>query len=330
MRKFPKNYRAVVVFAVMSLLAIGLISGFGGVPESATAQTKNEAKAAASIAVVPPPADVNDLSMEVAALRTLYLLKAGPENANENNTYEVLKIEAKGCAQAPKQRRAAEVGPKYKKVLIELRAAFIANQVDRINELSEQLEELNDDEQPDLDDAVEITDLARKQGPRVLRGYFDARRIAGYITAYGKDFPDPHYLMITTVKGLRKGEKPTPEEWKQTSDFVINEVALAFGGISGKHDMVAEKVGKILEKAYPLTKKQIDEEFKYKGKGLRGEIAGLKHQFTQGPLDVIKHVVERDFAELFSNPRLMSAIAAREDYLKKSGWVESTSTKSLP
>jgi hypothetical protein len=48
---------------------------------------------------------------------------------------------------------------------------------------------------------------------------------------------------------------------------------------------------------------------------LRAEINNICN--PQGPTDVIKHVLERDFAELFSNPRLGPAIKAREEYIKK-------------
>jgi hypothetical protein len=34
-------------------------------------------------------------------------------------------------------------------------------------------------------------------------------------------------------------------------------------------------------------------------------------------LDVIKHVIEQDLAEMISNPRLLPAVEARLQYLKK-------------
>lgn len=35
------------------------------------------------------------------------------------------------------------------------------------------------------------------------------------------------------------------------------------------------------------------------------------------PTDPLKHVLQQDLAELLANPRLLPAIEAREDYLKR-------------
>ena len=242
--------------------------------------------------------------MEVAALRTLYLLKASPDQTGgrpANLGY--FKSHAKDCAQPPRQRTAANVSETYRKVLTELRAAFIAGQEDRINELSDQLEELTKDEQPDLDDAVEITDQARKDGPVCLRS-FDAGRIAEYIAAYGADFPDPFWLMFTTARGDLKSKKQSPEQWKETRAFVIKQVSWQVGGLDqAKQEKISEQVAKVLDRAYPLSDDEIRKEFAQVGKGLRAEIAAITNLL--GPTDVIKHVVEQDFAELLSNPRLL-------------------------
>ena len=117
--------------------------------------------------------------MEVAALRTLYLFKAGPDQAVErfqasgddpDLMYTAIMKRGKIDAQKPRSREEASVSKNYRKVLTELRAAFIAGQEERINELSEQLDELVREEQPDLDDAVEITDQARKEAPTCCSG----------------------------------------------------------------------------------------------------------------------------------------------------------------
>jgi hypothetical protein len=304
------------------LIGFGLVAVLGNGPSAVLAQTKEEAKKPASIPISPPPADFNDLSMEVAALRTLYLLKAAPDQTGDRPAnFGSIKANAKDCAQARRQRQEADVSKNYRKVLTELRAAFIANQEDRINELSDQLEELTKEEQPTLDDAVEITDQARKNAPQCLRA-FDANRVAGYIAAYGKDFPDPYFLMYKAARADRKGKKQSPEQWKETRAFVIKEVSWQVGGLDvKKQEKIGEQVANVLDRAYALSDDEIRKEFARPGVGLRGELAAIISPL--GPTDIIKHVVEQDFAELLSNPRLLPAIAAREEYLKKATAVNS-------
>jgi len=309
----------------LGLVGLGLASG---TTLTARAHTKADNKLPATTPVSPPPADVNDLSMEVAALRALYLLKTGPDQQGERSdmlttpmgTYPFVTGQSKGCAQPPRQRQPANVSKNYRKVLTELRAAFIVNQTNRVNELSDQLEELTQDEQPDLDDAVEITDQARKNAPVLLRSYFDANRIAMYIAAYGKNFPDPYYLMYKSMRANGKGTKPTPEQWKETRAFVIQEVSWQVAGLDlNQQQKVGEQVAKALDRAYLLSNEELKKEFTKAGVGLRGELA--KIMSAQGPTDVLKHVLEQDVAELISNPRLLPAMAAREQYLKKAGIV---------
>ncbi|HEV3437663.1 MAG TPA: hypothetical protein VG122_09890 [Gemmata sp.] len=151
-----------------------------------------------------------------------------------------------------------------------------------------------------------------------LSAYFDANRIAGYIAAYGKDYPEPYLLMKKTVRGDLKGSWPTPNVWKETREFAIKEVSSTIGGFDAKgRAELADKVKKLLDRAYGMSDAQLKKEWSEMGKGLRGEVAAVSNWHKQGPTGIINHVLERDFAELFSNPRLLPAIEAREDYIKK-------------
>jgi len=315
------------LLGTLGLVGFGLASG---ITLPARAQTKADNKPAAKISVSPPPADVNDLSMEVAALRTLYLLKAGPDQLGERRLahmaqagwYPSVTAHAKGCAQPPRPRQPAKVSKNYLKVLTELRAAFIVNQETRVNELSDQLEEVTKAEQPELDDTVEITDEARKREHSTWQlNILDANRIAMYIAAYGKDFPDPYFLIYKTIRADGKGTKPTPEQWKETRAFVIREVSWQVGGLDLKEQKkIGEQVAKLLDRAYPLSNEELKKEFIRYGVGLRGELNNITNQ--TGPTDILKHVLEQDIAELQSNPRLLPAIEARQQYLKKAGIID--------
>jgi hypothetical protein len=199
--------------------------------------------------------------------------------------------------------------------LTDLREAFIINNEDRIGDLSDQLEDLTTSEQPDLDDAVELTPKSRGAAITFLKGYMDARRIATYIGAYGKDFPDPRGLILKNTRDTL-GMWPAEPVWKGTRDFVMKEVGFAYAGLNEKvQGEIATKVGEVLDRAYGMPPAQLLKEFSSPSSGLRAQINGICNPY--GPTDVIKHVLERDVAELFSNPRLGAAIKARGEYLKK-------------
>jgi hypothetical protein len=332
MNRFSKHHLAVIFFlGVLSGLALIII--FDRKPQTADAQTpdgKKETaqKAPAQAPISPPPNDINDLSMEVAALRTLYLFKANPDQNSYSSPQELaewnfygIRPRAAACAQKFRQRQEADVSKNYVKLLTELRAAFITGQENRINALSEQLDALTDEEDPDLDDKIEITDEARKQAPQALKN-FNPQKLAGYIAAYGKDFPQPFGLMYKTMRLNGKGTKPSQEDWKTTYDFVVKEVSWQVAGLDLKEQKkVGDQARKILDKAYGMS----NEELKKNGAagvGLRAELSKLVRQAS--PTDPLKHVLEQDLAELLSNPRLLPAITAKLEYLKQKGIPEAT------
>jgi len=124
----------------LGLVGLGMMSGAGSGSGAARAQSNQTTKPGAKVPVSPPPADVNDLSMEVAAMRTLYLLHAGPDQTDASRPhgyYSGIKGTGKDAAQKARQRQKADVSKNYLKVLTELRAAFITGQKNRINELSD-------------------------------------------------------------------------------------------------------------------------------------------------------------------------------------------------
>ncbi len=330
MKSIIRRYQFFSLFSVGILLVLGLLVGLDRRPELAVAQEEKKSAAAPApetkqpprIEVAPPPADVNDLAMEVDALRTMYLFQFGRVNGQG---YEGIRLIAKQTPTKAQKREAANASENYVKALTELREAFITGQEDNINDLSEQLEELAKDEQPDIDDANEITELARKNGPRLL-GYLRPEVMVRYLSSYGKEFPAPFRLMYKTMRLNGKGKKPSPEEWKATCDAVIKEVSWQLGGLDPKEQKkIGDEAKKLLDKAYTLSNEQLrvngmsGEQLKAAGLSggnvLRAELG--KFCSHASPTDPLKHVLEQDLAELLSNPRLLSAIEAREDYLKR-------------
>jgi hypothetical protein len=224
------------------------------------------------------------------------------------------RVKEISCADPRTNRKKAVASAKYIKVLTDLRAAYITGQDNRIIDLTEQLEDLADEENIELDDSVEDTHGSRKMGLRVV-GYFTPEQVVSYFNAYGRDFPDPQLIVEGYIaRKDTKGEKPSAE----TREFVIKEVTWLFAGIDQtKQKPIADKVAKLLDKADKMTNEERENAWRIGGP--------LRHDFNQvrgghGPMEILHHVLDQDVAELLANPRLQPAMDSRIAYLKKAGF----------
>jgi hypothetical protein len=114
----------------------------------------------------PPKTDklsVSDLSLEVEALRTLYYIKATPEQMKM-----LQKLSGETVQKA--RERKGKASKEYQQALQELQDALVtAVEGDATDKLDEKLDKLQESENPDLDDDVEITAAARKHMPEILK-----------------------------------------------------------------------------------------------------------------------------------------------------------------
>ncbi len=361
MNKQLRFFRSILWLGSFGMLGLGIGLGMSvqsrAVDPQASAgvgqQTvKNPPAKGAAMDIPPPPTDLNELSMEVAALRTLYLLNAWPDHNNGSWKYHTnppfVWIQTHAGKHPPepstKKRNPAVVSEAYKKALIELRAAYITGQDDRIIDLTDQLEELaEDDDNFALDDTVEITRHGQYNAYEVS-GKVTPECIVNYLNSYGREFPSPNN-MIGKAMIEREGDKISEETIKSVS----KDVAEALAGFpkpvlekekkdtgkkdTGKkdtvkktverHDKAAEiekKVTQLLQKASGLSVDECRKGWKI-GAPLRKEWETFLKE-TLGnhtSYNVLENLMRQDLAELFSNPRLIPAIEAREAYLKKAG-----------
>ncbi len=308
---------AMIVIAPLCLL--GLPALFDNDRGTALAQT--EAKNANTTAITPAPEDSNHLSMEVNVLRTLYLLRGSDADlaVGTQNPEQRLKTIEKQFASCPpkedKQRDEADISDEHRKVLVELRAALIAEDDERIEELETQLRDLQDSEDYTLDDAVEITDEARRRALSFVRLHCTADQVIAYLASYGKDLPNPRTRLFAAMR-VKKGDnakRPSPEEWKEIRAFTIREVTWQIGGLNvEKGDQTGKRVGELLDKAYAMSDADL-KKFK-EAQALRNEARAIVDKV--GPTDLLKHIIQQDVAEMLSNPRLIAAVDARLAYLR--------------
>jgi hypothetical protein len=243
------------------------------------------------------PPSLNLLSMEVAALQTLH------EFRFTDDQLVALRKVAKETASEVGARQAGKASKEFQDTLAELREALIDGlDSERIDELQEQLDSLHESEQPELDDEVEVTEAARQRAPEIFR-LLRARQVAVYVAIHDEEFDDPYTRVVETL-GMARGLGD--KEWKVLRESIAEEVGWMTAGLNtDKATRTGEQVVQLLIQARTLK----DEEFKKQ----RPELEKMARKIIGdiGPLEVMRHGVEKALAELLSNPRLSAALDAR-------------------
>jgi hypothetical protein len=247
----------------------------------------------------PGKGDLNEVSLEVAALQALAQLQLTPAQLKD------LARRARDTTQKEQPRQVVSASDKFRQTLTGLRNALVANDPQRIDELGSALNELYDKEKPELDDSVEITDEARRQAPEVLRR-LSAPQVAGYLGAYADQVPDPGEML---ADALREARKLSGMEWQQLRDDAAEQVGWLLAGPDAEaEEQVRDDVTALLNRAHRLSARDFAAQkgkLEEKARALAGKL---------GPTDVLRHYMERSLAELLSNPRLPAAVVA---HLKK-------------
>jgi hypothetical protein len=236
------------------------------------------------------------LSMEVLALQSLDTLQAKPDQLKA-----MAKIAAETAAK-PRVRKPSSASDKYKKKLAALRDALAKHDIDEIQVLTAELGEMQVSDKIFIDNLVEITDPARKRAPEVLKS-FTPRQVANYLAIFEGLLHDPVEGMYVT---LEAGAKQGPKEWPDLRDSVALELGELLAGLDvNQSKKTAEKVAALLDKGHKIKEADLPKSRADLEKEMR-QIMG-----NTGPLDILRHFMERHLALLLSNPQLATAIDAR-------------------
>jgi hypothetical protein len=240
----------------------------------------------------PGPAVV--LSQQVWALQTLHDLDL-----------DVAQLESvRGAIPKPEDdpvpRARNKVPAKYLATLEALRQALIRDDgsdeaKDQIDELRDDLESIQEDEQVELDDHVTITDAARAKVPDVMKALRPSQ-LSAYLAAYQDEVPDPVQTLVRAVDESRGADDA---KFNSLSERTARDVGILLAGLDKeKAATVAERVRHWIEHARGLG----DEGPKAAGNELEKDAKAVLGEFDS--FDVLRHWVERDVAELLSNPQL--------------------------
>jgi hypothetical protein len=240
---------------------------------------------------------INEISLEVQALRSFYTLKLTDEQLKQ-----IAKF-ANETAEPAHKRKMVKVDDEYRKLLTNLRDALIAaDDDDKIGDLEEELDQLPEKDKPDLDDSYDVTKGARKRAPEVIKG-LTVQQLASYYGSIADDVQEPLTQLTGALESVRGLEG---KEWTDKRDEVADEVAWSVAGLDvTKADKIRDKVVVLLTKAHSLEQ----DDFKAKKADLVKEATTLAGDV--GPDTLLRHHAEHTVADLLSNPRLEAAIKAR-------------------
>jgi len=243
-----------------------------------------------------PAATVNlsDLSLEINALQTIYDL--------ELSTLQLKSLAelANGAAKA-RPRKNAKASAKLVTLMTGLRETLAKGDERQIDDLNDKVDAQREKESLTLDDDVDITDTARKRAPDAVR-LLSARQVADHLATY-EELPEP---LASVQDSLQRGLKADAKKWTALRDEAAQEASWLIAGFDAdRAKKVRAQVAALLDKAHTAKgdelKKQQDEIEK-----AMQEIMG-----DVGPTDVLAHIMERDLAELLSNPLASKALESR-------------------
>jgi hypothetical protein len=241
-------------------------------------------------------ATLNELSMEVSALQILHHLNVTP---NQLTALRKLAAHTAAKNQDPKPGKGSE---KLRAALVEMHKALLENkEADHIDGLTDKVNTLRDQEQPELED-VDITESARHRAPEALR-LLGARQVAGYLAGIADEVDDPHARLAEALTRVRT---MSSDQWKEFRSDFGDEIARLVAGVDAdKAEKISDEVIQLLIVARSLK----DDEFKAQLPDL--EKSAHKIVGDLGPVQVLQNVMENVLAALLSNPRLVAAIDAR-------------------
>jgi hypothetical protein len=238
------------------------------------------------------PPDLNDLSLRITALQTLYEFDFTGEQLN------TLKTLASDTAQKD-ARTPAKGNAKLLQGFKDLHAAILKGDDDKIGELKDQLDELKDDDEVDLDDDVDPTDAARAKTPEFLKK-IKASQIAAYLAVHAEELSDPAEQMIDSLTEQRSGDSDDPEGDAQDAADDIAHLVAGLDAAKGKE--ISDQV----VAWFKANRELKDEEFNAR-KGSLDESA--KKIVGELPaMTIISHWLDYEIATLMSNPQLGGAI----------------------
>jgi hypothetical protein len=240
--------------------------------------------------------DVSDLSLEVTALQTLHQFQF------TLGQMQRIRQCAKETMDKEQSRNKGQASQEFRDKLLELRKALVRGDDDELIEhLSDELDELRLDENPTIDDEINVTKDARRHAPELLR-LLKANQYAAF-TGLLIDLADPLDLLQESLPRIRE---LNAADWRDKRKLIAKEIGRLVGGVDEtKETQLRKAVAGLLTRARRMS----DQDFEEQRDQLEEDARQLVGPIS--PADIIRNEVEYSIAELLSNARLAEALAAR-------------------
>jgi hypothetical protein len=237
--------------------------------------------------------EVVALKLQVDVLEKFYHLEL-----NTRQLSALLKLAEKTAAQLPATREI-QAGGEYRNILKGLHDALLSQDADRIHELSEKLDELQEKESISISDEFEMTEAALAAAPQAFR-LLSAAQIVAYLASLDDEVPDPVERILSA---LEEGEELDDEEWKELRNETAEEVAWLVAGFNTDNAAKAKKaVTGLLDRGHRLQGEELSKQWPDLEKAAEQLVGNVSS------LVVLQHYMERELAELLSNPRTTTAL----------------------
>jgi len=243
------------------------------------------------------PSSLNQLNLQVTALQILHNLNASPAQLQQ------LRKLAKETKSKDTDLKPGKGSEKFRATLLEMHQALLENKnPEQIDKLAEKLESLREEEKPELEDDIDLTESARHRAPEALR-LLGAPQVAAYLSGLVGDIGDPQSRLVEALEQVRTMSN---DQWKEFRGNFGDEIGRLVAGVdSDKSEKISDEVVQLLIVARSLK----DADFKTQRPDLEKSAAKIVGDL--GPFQVLQNVMENVMATLLSNPRVTAAIDAR-------------------
>ena len=246
------------------------------------------------------PADLNQASLRVSALGTLYDFDLAPEQLRSLRT-------AAAKTASTQHRTAVKANADLAKALADFQAALLTSKDDAaIAKARTHVTEVSSD--VDLDDDVMPTEAALAQAPAV-RKQLKASQIAAFLASHADQVADPEEMLLAELDGIRDtraegGASAKTDAANLTTDTAVSVSYLVFGTDDAKAKPLATQITAWLNAAAALDDKD------FAAQRTARQDAAKKMIGDVDPMAVLSHWLDLQIAQLLSNPELPAAIDA--------------------
>ena len=252
------------------------------------------AEPAAPTPAAAPAGNTPAMELQVDALQKIRDLELTPEQL------AVLRKQAATTAATRPSQPAPETTPGYRAALASLRDALVEGDDEKTSDALDKVERMRDEQLIDTGPDIDSTPAACKAAPDVL-STFSSSQIAEYLAEHADDVPDAWKTMLDALDQSREVK---PADYPALRKEAASQVALLMVGLDGAAaEPMERKVGDWLDQAHAMN----DDDFKTK----RPQVEDDARQIVGHPdaFEQMRHWMQRETADLLSNPELSSALA---------------------